>query len=153
MYSVSSRILSVVLENYKNMPDPITTLGLAKTATELVKEATALARATKNTDLAEKLIDVYQNVVELTDTNQQLRTEVQALKSEVAELKRRPEVASRLRYDNHAYGSYYLKSVDGRNEDGPFCTVCWDVDGRLVRQYRTGPQSFMCDYCAHYRRK
>jgi hypothetical protein len=29
------------------MTDPITTLGLAKTTTELVKEATALARAAK----------------------------------------------------------------------------------------------------------
>src|ERR1035441_4946863 len=122
------------------MTDPITTLGLAKTATELVKEATALARAAKNTDLAEKLIDVYQNVVELTDTNQRLRAEIQGLKSEIAELKRRPEIAARLRHDDTSYGSYYLKAEDGGKDDGPFCTVCWDVDGKRSEERRVGKE-------------
>jgi hypothetical protein len=131
------------------MPDPITTLGLAKTTTTLVKEATALARAAKNTDVAEKLIDVYQNIVELTDTNQQLRAEVQELKNEITALKRRPEIESKLRFDENAY---YLTKED--KEDGPFCSVCWDIDGKLVRltqaKYTYLPE---CAYCASGVRK
>jgi hypothetical protein len=126
------------------MPDPLTTLGLAKTTTELVKEATALARATKNTDLAEKLIDLYGNVVELTDTNQQLRAEVHALKTEIAELKRRPEIAAKLRHDVMTNG--YFKMLDDGEEEGPFCTVCWDADGRLIRLINTFP-GHSCGYC------
>jgi hypothetical protein len=132
------------------MPDPITTLGLAKTTTQLVKEATQLARAAKNTDLAEKLIDVYQNIVELIDTNQQLRGEIQDLKTEIAELKRQPEIASRLRYDAKA-ASYFLRKDCGA-EEGPFCSLCWDVDGKLVREYHSSSGS-SCAYCASGARK
>jgi len=136
------------------MPDPLTTLGLAKTTTDIIKEATALARAAKNTDVAEKLIDVYQNVVELTDTNQQLRAKIRDLENEVAELKRRPDLARRLRFDPHGYGSYYLKAKFDQTEIGPFCTVCWDIDGRLVRQIEgDSPKSFVCLYCMNVRRK
>jgi hypothetical protein len=134
------------------MVDPITTLGLARTTTQLVKEATDLARAAKNTDLAEKLIDLYQNVVELTDTNQQLRGQVYELKSEIAELKRRPEIASRLRYDNEAHGSYYLRSEDGKTEDGPFCTTCWDADAKLIRKTPNQWELLACAFCSDFRK-
>jgi len=38
------------------MPDPITTLGLAKTTSDIIKNALDFAREQKNTDLAEKLV-------------------------------------------------------------------------------------------------
>src|ERR1700737_1518891 len=132
------------------MPDPLTTLGLAKTTTQLVKEATQLARAAKNTDLAEKLIDVYQNIVELIDTNQQLRGEIQDLKIEIVQLKRQPEIASKLRFEPIG-ATYYLRLESGK-EEGPYCSVCWDVDGKLVREFRTHGGS-SCAYCNSGARK
>ena len=47
------------------MPDPITTLGLAKTTSDIIKDALDFARKAKNTELAGKLIDLYQNFVRL----------------------------------------------------------------------------------------
>ncbi len=128
------------------MPEPITILGLAKTTTDLVKEATDLARATKNTDLAEKLIDVYRNVVELTDTNQQLRAQVQDQKNEIVELKRESDVRTKLKYDKD-HSAYFLMQDDS-TQDGPFCTVCWDVDGKLVRETPNSMGLIWCPYCA-----
>jgi hypothetical protein len=124
------------------MPDPITTLGLAKTTSEIIKNALDFAREQKNTDLAEKLIDLYRDFVLLVETNQDLRNEVQQL---VADLKKRPDIAAKLR-PVLAGGSYYLKQDDGK-EDGPFCTVCWDVDGRLVRQSKPNGMQLICQYC------
>ena len=125
------------------MPDPITTLGLAKTTSEIIKNALEFAREQKNTDLAEKLIDLYRDFVGLVETNQDLRNDNQQLKTEIAELRKRPDIAAKLRHVA-ASGSYYLKQDDGK-EEGPYCTVCWDVDGRLVRQTRMGLQT-TCQY-------
>jgi hypothetical protein len=131
------------------MPDPITTLGLAKTTSDIIKNALDFAREQKNTDLAQKLIDLYRDFILLVDTNQELRTENQQLKTEIADLTKRPDIAAKLRHV-FASGSYYLKQDDGK-EDGPFCTVCWDVDGRLVRQSHVGMQT-ICQYCIRRKR-
>jgi len=135
------------------MPEPFTTLGLAKSASDIVKEALEFARASKNADLAEKLIDAYRNIVELDDSNRQLKRENEKLQDKIAELEKRPELASKLRYDPTDVGSYFL-SKDGK-EDGPFCPVCWDVDSRLVRQYRSGMsgKGVSCAYCISGARK
>jgi hypothetical protein len=53
-------------------------------------------------------------------------------------------------------GEHYWSEKDGR-QDGPFCSVCWDVDKKLVRMrvYRTasGGRDYVCDYCGHHRGK
>jgi seryl-tRNA synthetase len=126
------------------MPEPITILGLAKTTSDIIKAALDFAKKAKNTELAEKLIDLYQNFIQLSETNQELRSEIQELKGEIAELKKRPDIAAKLRPESSS-GSYYLKEDDGE-ESGPFCSVCWDVDGRLVRQSMIGLQT-ICQYC------
>jgi hypothetical protein len=126
------------------MPDPITTLGLAKSASDIVKQALEFARESRNAALAEKLIDAYRDIVELDDTNRQLKRENVELQTTIAELKRRPEIAEKLRFDGMTNG-YYKKLDDGK-EEGPFCRVCWDVDGRLVRLADTSLGS-RCLYC------
>lgn len=126
------------------MPDPITTLGLAKSPSDIVKQALEFARESRNAALAEKLIDAYRDIVELDDTNRQLkRRENVELQTTIAELKRRPEIASKLRHDIKSNG-YYWK-LDDFKEEGPFCTVCWDTDGRLVRLTCTFP-GYYCLY-------
>jgi hypothetical protein len=55
------------------MPEPITTLGLAKTTSDIIKNALDFAREQKNTNLAEKLVDLYRDFVPLMETNQELR--------------------------------------------------------------------------------
>ncbi|MFZ0769991.1 MAG: hypothetical protein WCA49_05900 [Candidatus Sulfotelmatobacter sp.] len=126
------------------MPDPITTLGLTKTASEVVKEAMEFARNAKNTQLAEKLVDLYRDMMSMAEANQELRKEIE-------ELKGHAEVASRLRFDFED-GSYFLR--DGQNEDGPFCGTCWDIDNKLVRKSATGGYGLIvCNYCYNHRSK
>jgi hypothetical protein len=120
------------------MPDPITTLGLAKSASDIVKQALEFARESRNAALAEKLIDAYRDIVELDDTNRQLKRENTEQQTTITELKRRPEIAAKLRHGKPDFGpgSYFLKKDDG-GEDGPYCTTCWDVNGLLVRQHHS----------------
>jgi hypothetical protein len=126
------------------MPEPFTTLGLAKTASEVFKEAMSFAREAKNIELSTKLVDLYRDFLELVETNQQLR-------GEIADLKKRPDIAAKLRHLK-ADGSYYLRQDDGK-EDGPFCTTCWDVDGRLVHQTKSPGEPIYCGYCVRTTKK
>ena len=126
------------------MPDPITTLGLTKTASAVVKEAMEFARNAKNTQLAEKLVDLYRDMISMAEANQELRKEIEVLKV-------RTGVAGRLRFDSED-GSYFLRNE--QNEDGPFCGTCWDIDNRLVRKSATGAYGMViCNYCTLHRSK
>jgi len=124
------------------MPDPITVLGLTKTASEGIKEAMDFARNAKNTELAQKLIDVYKEMMLVVETNQELRKEIE-------EMKKRADVTSRLRFESEET-SYFLRR-EGQNDDGPFCGTCWDIDGKLVRKSRGEFGMTACNYCWNFR--
>jgi hypothetical protein len=100
-------------------------------------------RRAKNSELAEKLVNLYMDFVGLMETNQQLRAKIQQQESEIANLRKRPEIAAKLKPDPMT-GSYYVME-DGK-KDGPYCSVCWDVDGMLVRQAYVAMNT-ICQYC------
>jgi len=106
------------------MAEPLTTLGLAKTASDIIKEAMHFAREPKNTDLAEKLIDLYRDLVELVDTNHQLRRDNQTLRDEMSELQKNLKLKGEMRFD----APVYFRDGDGT----PFCPTCFERDGLAI---------------------
>jgi hypothetical protein len=99
------------------MPEPITTLGLAKTTSDIIKNALDFAREQKNTDLAEKLVDLYRDFVVLMETNQELRNEVQQLKS-----------ALNLRAAMTFKAPLYYQEGDRT----PYCPSCFENNNRAI---------------------
>jgi hypothetical protein len=99
------------------MPEPITTLGLAKTTSDIIKNALDFAREQKNTDLAEKLVDLYRDFVLLMETNQELRSEVQQLKSEL-----------RLKAAMSFKAPLYYQEGDRT----PYCPSCFENNNRAI---------------------
>jgi len=90
---------------------------------EDVKEAVKLSQQVNNVDLYRKLVDLQLEVMELTE---QLK-----LKNEsIAELKKIQSMREKLKCINSAY---YEVDKDGQPFDGPFCTKCLDVDGKICR--------------------
>jgi regulator of replication initiation timing len=122
-------------------------MGVIETATELAK----LAQQIGNIEVYEKVIALQSQVMELISANMGLREELQPLKNELRRLTDRTEIAKTLKPEDNNYYTY----VDGKR-DGPFCTVCWDVDNRLVRMYSFNvPGSgtrYRCDYCGKARK-
>ena len=93
----------------------------------------------KDPDLKIKINDLY-------GENLNLKEESFNLKRELNKLKDTNQIKSKLIHeDNH----YYLKEND--KKDGPYCTKCWDVDGKLVRlhkgSYEEGAQYYECPNC------
>lgn len=99
------------------MPDPITTLGLAKTASDLFKETLEIARNAKDANLSEKLIDLYRDFLLLVETNQELRNEVQQLKNEL-------ETKATMSFK---HGVYYQEG-----DHVPYCPTCYENDRRVI---------------------
>jgi regulator of replication initiation timing len=121
-------------------------MGVIETASDLAK----LAQKLGNIEVYEKVISLQSQVMELIGANMSLREEMQPLKEELRKLNDKTEITKSLKYRNN---NYYTV-VDG-NEDGPFCTVCWDVDQKLVRMFgyhaNIGGTRYRCDYCSRAR--
>lgn len=103
-------------------------------AIEAAKTVASLAQEYGKMDLYQKTVELMAQVTDLAAENFDLKTELVDLK---AKMQLQEEVVF---HDNH----YWRKSANG--EDGPFCTRCWDVEGRLVRGL-PGHDDFECPAC------
>jgi hypothetical protein len=121
-------------------------MGVIETASDLAKPAQKLG----NIEVYEGVISLQSQVMELIGANMSLREEMQPLKAELRKLNDKTEITKSLKHQNN---NYY--TVVAGKEDGPFCTVCWDVDQRLVRmfgyQVPVGGTRYRCDYCSRAR--
>jgi len=127
------------------MVEPFTTLGLAKTTSDLIKEAMSLARSAKNTDLAEKLIDLYRDFVELMDATQQKIAELQRETIELSQQKLQLaqkvddlEKSVRLKAEMIFTPPLYFRKGDST----PFCPACFEGDKRAVHLVNYGSGTY-----------
>jgi hypothetical protein len=101
-----------------------------------------------NLELYQRVLNLHSDIIELVEQNNQLR-------NEIAEIKKHQEIKGKLRPVNRPDLVYYLYKENGAEEDGPFCVVCWDIDGKLVRpfpyQNDGGERGHVCEYCRSHR--
>jgi len=112
---------------------------------ENFKDVLKLADAANNLDLYKKLAELQNSVFGLQEENRELKDQLGRLTDQLS-------TQQSLKHD----GERYWSEKDGKR-DGPFCSVCWDVDKKLVRMrgYRTvsGVRDYVCDYCGRHRGK
>ncbi len=92
----------------------------------------------KDPDLRMKITELYGQNIELKEENYKLRKNLEKIKG-ISKTN-----SSLIHKDNH----YFIE------EDGPFCTKCWDVDNKLVRLHNGGNSNglttFECPNCKTY---
>ena len=122
-------------------------LGLIDSA----KDAAKLVQQIGNIELYEKLVSVQTDAMAMTEENWKLKEEVRSLKDDLRSLKQQIEVQGSLEYTTDGY----YQTTDEGERDGPFCSVCWDIDRKLVRQAVGGIQVhyYFCMYCGNHRNK
>lgn len=91
---------------------------------DAAKDALSIAQKADNIDLYQKILDIQALALDLQYDNLKLIEEIKKLKKD-------EEIDSKLIFKNN---SYYMK--DNEKEDGPFCSVCWDKDRKLVRMHK-----------------
>ena len=101
-----------------------------------------------NLELYQRVLSLHSDIIELVEENNRLRTENTSLKKQ-------QEIRGKLRLGpDRRFHLYYLFNDNGQPEDGPFCTVCWDIDGKLVRPFGyndQGGSGYICEYCRSHR--
>lgn len=102
----------------------ITDMGILDNAKQVAKAVEEI----HNLELYQRVLSLHSDIIELVEENNRLR-------GEITELKRQHEIRGKLRVVNNPSHVYYLYNAQGQQEDGPFCTVCWDIDAKLVRPY------------------
>ncbi len=89
--------------------------------------------------------DLYKQLDSLGQENSSLKSRVQQLTKENQAIKHELKIQGELEFRNN---SYYVKQSDG-TLDGPFCQVCWDADGKLMRLQEGATRGFFfCAYCS-----
>jgi hypothetical protein len=129
--------------------EPVTTTaGLVKTAVELLKSARSLAQKIKNAELNDKLMELQTVMLELQGKLSGLQVDNEALRDEVRALREQIALKDSLVFDA---GDYWLDGDHGRV--GPFCSRCFDVDGKAVRMHPGRTGSPFCPECILGRKK
>ena len=103
-------------------------IGDIGTAITLLGKARELAKQTANIELQEiivdlsgKLVDLKAELVDYKEEKLRLEERIKSLEAAMAKAQAGPEVTLK-------DGKYY--KADG---DGPFCTRCYDAEGKLIR--------------------
>ena len=103
-------------------------MGVIDTA----KEAVQLVQKIDNIELYRKILDLYADAQKMVQDNGKLRDRIKELETALA-------IKDTLVFeDNH-----YFVVKDG-TKDGPYCTLCWDTDRKLVRKHKDDHDWWRC---------
>ena len=104
---------------------------------ESAKEAFKIAQSLDNIELQTKILGLQEQAHELVNENCSLKDELTRSNEAMA-------ISGELTVKENAY----FRGSGGGQEDGPFCTRCWDVDSQLVRLHDHGTAGgTMCPNC------
>jgi hypothetical protein len=102
---------------------------------ESLKEAARIAAEMGQADLSKKIAEIQQPALEMVRENQRL-------KQYVGDLQQRLKHTSTLLFEKNCYWHDL-----GARKDGPFCSVCWDSNGRLIRPHKLYGSHYQCQVC------
>ena len=103
----------------------------------VIKDAISMAQKADNIDLMKKLYDVQAELLDLQNRNLELEQENMALKV-AAKIKEHIEY-------NPARTLIY--QIDAGNKIGPYCTKCFEKEGKLFSMRRWDDGRWHCPNC------
>ena len=101
-------------------------MGVIDTA----REAITLVQKLDNVELLQKILALQSDALKMVEENGELKTKVR-------ELEEAFKIKDSLVFENN---SYYI----GEKKDGPYCSLCWDTDRRLVHLHKDEANWWWC---------
>lgn len=93
-------------------------------ALDNIKDVVKLAKTVGNADLYHKLNAVQTDFLKLSEKARELQEENDQLREQLRQKDRMDELLAKRTHRNNAYWI---------EDEGPYCTHCWDVKGQIVR--------------------
>lgn len=103
---------------------------------DTVKDIATLVQKADNIELNHKIIELQAQILGVLDENHSVKSEVRALRE-------RLEFQGSLEFRENMY---WRRSANGQ-EEGPFCSRCWDVDTKAVRLQKLRDGTKFCPGC------
>ena len=88
---------------------------------DTVKGIANITKKIGDIELNSKIIDLQSEVYDLIEENHKLRSEIRHIANEKGI------------EDNLSMKGHFYTLITNDNEDGPFCTSCWDNNKKLIR--------------------
>lgn len=102
-----------------------------------LKSVREIARRMRDAELLSAIADLSLDSAQLKGEMANIREDNTRLREELHELRQRAECRSKVAVDN---GMYRLKEPIKGYSDGPFCTRCFDSEGKLITMMGPGWQ-------------
>lgn len=96
-----------------------------------IKDVWACAKKFEQHELLEKLADLKDMCYELRDENRELKE----------------MLASKTAHNFHFVNNTYWDIEDDGSREGPYCSSCWDRDGKAIRMHILGNDVYECPAC------
>lgn len=103
---------------------------------ESIKDVANIVQKADNIDLYQKILDLQQEALDMIEENRDLKEKIRQLEDNT-------NIEEKLVFKEN---KYYLKKENGI-EVGPFCTVCWDINKKLVRLHFESGTKYNCNAC------
>jgi len=105
-------------------------------AVDTVKDLAKLVQQLDNIEIVQKVIQLQSDLMELQGT-------VQDLRDENRDLKKQLEAPEDLMFrDNLLW-----RSASVTSDPGPFCSCCYDSDGKLIHMHGSTHEGYRCPTC------
>lgn len=91
---------------------------------KITQDIVNIAQGINNTKLMQEIINLQQSVLKVVTENAALGKDNIRLQTEIDLLKKNAEIKEKQIYKD---GAYWV------DNDGPFCTRCFDADSKLIR--------------------
>lgn len=106
----------------------VAVMGVIDTA----KEAVQLVQKIDNIELYRTILDLQSDALKTVEENSKLRDRIKELETAFA-------IKDTLVFEDN---SYFV--VKDSSKDGPYCTICWDTDRKLVRKHKDEQNWWWC---------
>lgn len=109
-----------------------------------IKDVVSVVQKADNIDLYKKLLDLQKDAMDLEQENYKL-------KQKIKELEETKHIGESLQYKGH---NYYIEK--NGTLDGPYCSVCWDKDKKLIRMHISNGMGYdkatchVCEFSTSY---
>ena len=114
-------------------------MGMIETTIAKAKELFDLAKKADNIEIQQRVLDLQSDMLELQNEHQAVMRENEALKA-----------ARQLDSELIIRENAYWRDDAPETRQGPFCTKCYDVDGKLIRLKIREDHAQRCPSCGGF---
>ncbi|QIB67805.1 hypothetical protein Ami103574_00050 [Aminipila butyrica] len=105
---------------------------------DTIKDAVSVMQKADNIDVTKQLLEAQKEMMDIQQENFELKRTIDELNTII-------EKSKKIKY-SEGRGAVYTIEEDG-SKQGPYCTCCWEADGKTISLHRRSTSYMNCPCC------